>query len=126
MVGPGRSKVTKVTCIPSNLMQQVSELGPHRQLAQALELFEVMQRFGKLPNLVNHSALTNACEKGNRPEPALGLGEIIQQQGVVPNAISYDILISIFEKGKPPGTALKLLETMQRQGVVSNAITYSA
>ena len=105
--------------------KQISTLGKCRQWAQALEIFEAMQRQGVVPDVITYSALISACEKGKQPERALELFEAMQRQGVVPNVITYNALISACGKGKQPERALELFEAMQRQGVVPDVMPES-
>ncbi len=47
-----------------------------------------MQRPSVEPKVISFSAAISACEKGARPEQALGLLREMQRQGVEPNVIS--------------------------------------
>ena len=52
-----------------------------------------------MPNVINHSALSSACEKGKQPEGTLQVFEIVRQIGVVPDVVTYSALISACVKG---------------------------
>jgi pentatricopeptide repeat domain-containing protein 1 len=79
--------------------RQISELGKRRQWAQALDLFEAMQRQGVVPDVITYSALISACEKGQEPERALELFEAMQRQGVVPDVMPESTLWVLGGKG---------------------------
>ena len=59
-------------------------------------------RGGLIITSLGYGAMISACEKGMRPELALGLFTTTEHHGVVPDVIIYSALISACEKGKQP------------------------
>ena len=56
-----------------------------KQPDQAMVHLELVQRHGKVPNLITYTALISACEKGKQTEQALEIFEAMKQHGVVHN-----------------------------------------
>ena len=95
---PLRGDQLRGQLIMKNIVISACEKG--KQPERALEIFDMMQQQGIVPNVITYNALISAFEKGKQPERALEIFDQMQQQGIVPDIITYNALISASRGGR--------------------------
>ena len=75
-----------------------------------------MQQRWLSPDVITYNATISACEKGLKPERAMGLFDAMQQQWLSPDVITYNATISDCETGLKPEGAMGLLMPCSSSG----------
>ena len=100
------------------------EVKGHKE--EAMELCADSQQGDINPEVTTHTALTGACEKGNKVEKALELHGEMQLRGSDPEVATYTDLTSACEKGGKTEKAMELLAEMQQSGLSTCSALISA